>query len=58
MSDGHTSPHSDAPKVDHDSHLTAEEQADQAADLKVILLVFTTMVAIAVVTISQWSPQF
>jgi len=41
----------------HD-HLTPEQRADSAADLKVTLLVFTTLVVIAVVTISGWSPQF
>ena len=55
MSDGHpaTQQH-----VDQNSHLTAEEKADQSADLKVTLLVFTTLVVIAVVSISGWSPQF
>lgn len=40
----------------HDE-LTAEQRQDSAADLKVTLLVFTTLVVIAVVTISGWSPQ-
>ena len=53
MSDGHTSP-----QPDHNSHLNAEEREDQSADLKVTLLVFTTLVLLAVVTISGWSPQF
>ena len=40
------------------SDLTAEQKADASADLKVTLLVFFTLVAISVVTISGWSPQF
>jgi len=40
------------------AQMTAEEKADQSADLKVTLLVFTALVVIAVVTISGWSPQF
>lgn len=55
MSDGHTAT---AQRVEQGSQLTAEEKADQKADLKVTLLVFTTLVLISVVTISGWSPQF
>jgi len=46
-----------SPEQAHDQ-LTDEQRADSAADLKVTLLVFTTLVVIAVVTISGWSPQF
>ena len=45
-------------QIHEHSDQTAEEKADQAADLKVTLLVFTMLVAIAVFTISGWSPQF
>lgn len=55
MSDVHTAT---SQHVDQDSHLSAEEKADQTADLKVTLLVFFTLVLISVVTISGWSPQF
>ncbi len=48
---------SDVQTPDQPSDLNPEEQADQSADLKVTLLVFTALVAIAVVTISGWSPQ-
>ena len=37
---------------------TAEQRADDAADLKAVLGVFALLVAIAVVFISGWSPQF
>jgi len=40
------------------NELTDEQRKDSAADLKVTLLVFTTLVLIAVVTISGWSQQF
>ena len=53
MSDGHTTSSNAEPRDD----LTAEQRADSAVDLKVTLLVFVTLVLIAVVTISGWSPQ-
>jgi len=56
MSTGHAS--NDTSPSATEPHLTAEEKADQSADLKVTLLVFTALVVIAVVTISGWSPQF
>lgn len=43
--------------VDTRDELTDEQRADSAADLKVTLLVFATLVVISVVTISGWSPQ-
>lgn len=53
MSDGHTT----TPHAEPRDERTPEQIADSAADLKVTLLVFTTLVLIAVVTISGWSPQ-
>lgn len=57
MSTGHSSNDTARSSFEH-AEITAEEKADQAADLKVTLLVFTALVVIAVVTISGWSPQF
>jgi len=56
MSTGHSS--NDNANTAADYTMTAEQKADQSADLKVTLLVFTALVVIAVVTISGWSPQF
>ena len=57
MSTGHSSNDTARSSFEH-AEITAEEKADQAADLKVTLLVFTALVVIALVTISGWSPQF
>jgi len=57
MTDANAARHAEQ-VVDQHADLTDEQKADSDADLKVTLLIFATLVAIAVMTISGWSPQF
>lgn len=41
-----------------DDHLTEEQRADQKADQRVVIGVFSLLVITAVVFVSGWSPQF
>lgn len=54
MSDSPVHPVTDAA----DDQLTDEQRADQKADQRVVIGVFSLLVVAAVVFVSGWSPQF